>query len=407
VNSLALVLGGYVNGYEIIRELQANGIKEIMLVDTSRSLASYSRYTKYFEKITDADTLLKLLNRLSLDYKKIVLYPTNDNFLLWLHKIENQLGPNCFLPFNSSNLIKSIKKQIQYEYCEKLSIPYPKSVYFNVSANSNDLKELILPIIIKPENRNDRVGFKNIILTKTEEIEMFLNVLKLENTESGQLIASEIIPGGGENIYSYVAYRNKKGKILNEWTGKKLAQYPDDYGVFSTGTIYQDKKLSELGRKLVNGMDLTGFVQPEFKFDFRDGEYKLMEINLRSMMWHRVGFLAGVNIHFTQWLDAHNEKVTTANNENNKIFNYTYLTYEILNFLARKKYWKIFKTNLFSKKKIYFAVLDWHDPIPSILEIIKLFLRIIMFFINGGNIVKKNNILAKSIKKAKLSRGNG
>jgi predicted ATP-grasp superfamily ATP-dependent carboligase len=407
VNSLALVLGGYVNGYEIIRELQANGIKEIMLVDTSRSLASYSRYTKYFEKITDADTLLKLLNRLSLDYKKIVLYPTNDNFLLWLHKIENQLGPNCFLPFNSSNLIKSIKKQIQYEYCEKLSIPYPKSVYFNVSANSNDLKELILPIIIKPENRNDRVGFKNIILTKTEEIEMFLNVLKLENTESGQLIASEIIPGGGENIYSYVAYRNKKGKILNEWTGKKLAQYPDDDGVFSTGTIYQDKKLSELGRKLVNGMDLTGFVQPEFKFDFRDGEYKLMEINLRSMMWHRVGFLAGVNIHFTQWLDAHNEKVTTANNENNKIFNYTYLTYEILNFLARKKYWKIFKTNLFSKKKIYFAVLDWHDPIPSILEIIKLFLRIIMFFINGGNIVKKNNILAKSIKKAKLSRGNG
>ena len=407
MNSLALVLGGYVNGYEIIRELQANGIKEIMLVDTSRSLASYSRYTKYFEKITDADTLLKLLNRLSLDYKKIVLYPTNDNFLLWLHKIENQLGPNCFLPFNSSNLIKSIKKQIQYEYCEKLSIPYPKSVYFNVSANSNDLKELILPIIIKPENRNDRVGFKNIILTKTEEIEMFLNVLKLENTESGQLIASEIIPGGGENIYSYVAYRNKKGKILNEWTGKKLAQYPDDDGVFSTGTIYQDKKLSELGRKLVNGMDLTGFVQPEFKFDFRDGEYKLMEINLRSMMWHRVGFLAGVNIHFTQWLDAHNEKVTTANNENNKIFNYTYLTYEILNFLARKKYWKIFKTNLFSKKKIYFAVLDWHDPIPSILEIIKLFLRIIMFFINGGNIVKKNNILAKSIKKAKLSRGNG
>ena len=49
-------------------------------------------------------------------------------------------------------------------------------------------------------------------------------------------MASEIIPGDGSNIYAYVGYRSKSGKIINEWTGRKLSQYPDDFGVFSSAS---------------------------------------------------------------------------------------------------------------------------------------------------------------------------
>ena len=51
-----------------------------------------------------------------------------------------------------------------------------------------------------------------------------------------KFLASEIIPGGENCIYAYVAYRDMNGKILNEWTGKKLAQYPDDFGVFASAS---------------------------------------------------------------------------------------------------------------------------------------------------------------------------
>ena len=46
-------------------------------------------------------------------------------------------------------------------------------------------------------------------------------------------IASEIIPGDTNGtIYSYVAYVSQSGEILNSWSGKKLTQFPDDYGIF-------------------------------------------------------------------------------------------------------------------------------------------------------------------------------
>ena len=69
------------------------------------------------------------------------------------------------------------------------------------------------------------------------------------------------------------------------------------------------------GRKLLNGMDIKGIAQPEFKYDFRDQKYKLMEINLRSMMWHRVGNLSGVNLQYSQYLDALGEKVVSGSDQ--------------------------------------------------------------------------------------------
>ena len=51
----------------------------------------------------------------------------------------------------------------------------------------------------------------------------------------------------------------------------------------------------EQGQKLLKVMDLKN-LSPEFKFAERDGKYKLMEINLRSMMWHKLEY-GGVNIN--------------------------------------------------------------------------------------------------------------
>jgi len=62
------------------------------------------------------------------------------------------------------------------------------------------------------------------------------------------------------------------------------------------------------GRTLLNGMDIKGIAQPEFKYDSRDKKYKLTEINLRSMMWHKMGNLSGVDLHYSQYLDALGKK---------------------------------------------------------------------------------------------------
>ena len=70
-----------------------------------------------------------------------------------------------------------------------------------------------------------------------------------------------------------MAYRTKKGEIVNEWIGKKETQYPNDFGIFSSATISSEPEVLKQGRKLLNGLNLFGINQPEFKYDYRDGKF--------------------------------------------------------------------------------------------------------------------------------------
>ena len=92
-------------------------------------------------------------------------------------------------------------------------------------------------------------------------------------------------------------------------------------------------------------MDIKGIAEPEFKYNSRDKKYKLMEINLRSMMWHRVGNLSGVNLQYAQYLDALGKNVNPQIQVKNKDIHFIYLNHEIINLILRRKYLPIFITD--------------------------------------------------------------
>ncbi|RPJ70296.1 MAG: hypothetical protein EHM20_15570 [Alphaproteobacteria bacterium] len=193
-----------------------------------------------------------------------------------------------------------------------------------------------------------------------------------------EFLASEVIPGDDSCLYAYVAYRDMTGTILNEWTGKKLAQYPDSFGVFSSASNEAPEEVRIQGRALLNGMDIKGIAEPEFKYDSRDEKYKLMEINLRSMMWHRVGNLSGVNLQYTQYLNALGKNVNPQIQVKNKDIHFIYLNHEIINLILRRKYLRKFKKNLWDSTESYIAVYDKKDINPflkDIVDIPKLFIR--------------------------------
>lgn len=217
--------------------------------------------------------------------------------------------------------------------------------------------------------------FRNFLIKDENHLAEFRLKIVEPISEGVSFLASEIIPGNGNNIYAYVGYRSKKGVILNEWIGKKLAQFPDDFGVFSSGSNEAPEIVREQGRKLLEGMNLFGIAEPEFKYDHRDGKYKLMEVNLRSMMWHRVGNLSGVNLQYTQWLDALGMKTEKQRQELTRKIHFVYLQYEILNLLGRKSYWKTFRYNLLKGDEVFFAELQRKDIFPFLYTITITILR--------------------------------
>ncbi len=376
----ALILGGYINGYSIIRELHEKKVEDIFLFDTIHSLASYSNKIKKFFLIKNTpESLYSALIALSQQYRKIVIFPTEDLQLEVLYELYPRIEHFCFLPLNPKNIMECLNKYCQYSFCEKLGIPYPKTVWINHANEIEKISCIQFPILIKPTKRDDqKIGvFRNLRLDTDTDLEKNIESIKGYLSAGVSFIASEIIPGDGSNIYAYVGYRSKTGAILNEWTGKKLAQFPHDFGVFASASNQAPDIVRDQGRALLNGLDLIGIAEPEFKYDYRDGKYKLMEINLRSTMWHRVGNLSGVNIQYTQYLDAISKEPSTQQQDKSLDIHFVYFKHELYNLLTRPKYLRTFYNNIAKSNKTYFAVFNVNDILPCIIDVRNVLRRVV------------------------------
>jgi D-aspartate ligase len=367
----AVILGGYINGYSIIKELYTNDVDNIILVDNSRNIASYSNKIKKFYKVDkNAKSLRQTLEVIHKEFDKIVLFPTDDHHIELLYELYEEIKEYCFIPFNPENILDSLDKFVQYSYCEKLNVPYPKTIELSNPTKVNDLSEFPFPILIKPNKRKDLTinVFRSLTINNHIELNNHRDRIVDYLNNGITFLASEIIPGEGSDIYAYVGYRDQKGNIRCEWTGKKLSQFPNDYGVFSSASNEAPNEVLEQGRKLLAGMNLYGICEPEFKFDHRDGKYKLMEINLRSMMWHRVGHLSGVMVQYSQYLDGIGLPLPDQIQNRDEVIHFIYSKHEIINLLTRRKYFRKYVYNYFHTKKRFFAVYEKNDIKPFLID---------------------------------------
>ena len=370
-NTCALVLGGYINGYSIIRELYENHDTDIVLFSTSREPGWYSNKIKKFVLIDPSPAaLLRELQTLSDEYAFIVPFPTDDLQLENLYAIHDKVSDFCFIPFNADNFPATLDKYSQYRFCDILGVPHPRTIEIRTAGDIEAIADIAFPVLIKPTTRLDEKMniFRNLQLHDEQDFAARKETLQDFVLRGVSFIASEIIPGDGSNIYAYVGYRNREGRILNEWTGKKLSQYPDDFGIFSSASNQAPAEVLEQGRILLNGMDLRGIAEPEFKYDCRDGKYKLMEINLRSMMWNHVGYLSGVHLHHTQYRDAIGGEVPSYRQEKTRDIHLVCLKHEISNLISRKGYAGIFYDNLFGGDTTTVAVFDSQDLMPFLVH---------------------------------------
>lgn len=368
-NSCALVLGGHVNGYSIVKELYEQGVKEIALFDPGFSLARYSNKVIY-RAVVDGkpETLYNELVKLNKYYDYIVLFPTDDLRLEHLHTIYDVISNFCYVPFNRKTLLDASDKFIQYQTCDKIGVPYPKTVNARFVLDLDNIVGLTFPLIIKPSTRNDLTVnvFRTLYLEKEEDFAKSKSYLS-ELVDAGvEFVISECIPGDDTNIYAYTCFRSQDGAVLNEWVGKKLTQYPDYFGNFCSASNEAPNDVLIQGRAIVDALDVYGIVEPEFKFDSRDGKYKLIETNLRSMMWNRTGTISGVKLHETQFKYATKQPVTKYDQDRSKRIHFVLMLHEIPNLIARKGYWKYFVHNVWGGEKRIWAIYDWWDIKPFV-----------------------------------------
>ena len=253
-----------------------------------------------------ADCLLRIADRFA---GTGVLFPAIDVDLEVLVAARAELAERYHVPVAPHIGADIFAKNWQYELARRAGVPIPRSLRF-VAGTPPDLGGFRFPLIIKPSSRTEADGgraFRLRVVTDQAELDGFLAELAREH-RGREFQLAENIPGDPTQLYTVGAYSNRQGRVLRTYTGRKLSQRPYTHGDASIAeTLSVPEIVVRQARALLEEARFHGISQVEFKYDPRDDQYKLLEINGRSWSWIKLPAFSGVNLPLIQYYDLTND----------------------------------------------------------------------------------------------------
>ena len=147
----------------------------------------------------------------------------------------------------------------------------------------------------------------------------------------------------------------------------RTRQYPIDYGLGSSFVeAIEVPALFVSAEKLLHYMRVSGMVEVEFKHDLRDGQYKLLDINVRPWGWHTLCITCGLDFPYIQYRDVLEGDEPAAITPC-----YGHHWARLLTDIPAG--WQEIRAGIISPGdylrslmgKTVFSVLDWRDPLPT------------------------------------------
>jgi D-aspartate ligase len=303
----ALVIGGNLNGLSIARSLGRRGVPVWIATPPDIKLASYSRYAlrtlpwpegKYE---VQAAYLSGLADRYNLD--QWVLFPTSDESAALLSKFHATLSSRFRVSTPAWDVLRwAYDKRLTYRLAAEQQVDYPSTIY-PASEVALQAVACAFPAILKPATHavvNRFTADKAWpVANRDELLARYRNARDLVPPDL--ILVQELIPGGGESQFSYAALCCD-GQPIASLTARRTRQYPIDFGYSSSFVETLDiPEIVAPSRRLLAAIRYTGLVEIEYKFDARDGRYKLLDINPRLWTWSPLGGRAGVDFPYLLW----------------------------------------------------------------------------------------------------------
>jgi D-aspartate ligase len=297
----AVVVGGDYQGLGIVRSLGRQGVP-VCVIDDEHSIARYSRYTKHAISVPDlrderttVDSVLDIGQRLNL--RGWVLYPTREETVAAFARYRSLLSPFFRVPTPGWETTQWFwNKSKTYSLANELGIPIPRTWY---PLDPSELEHITTnpPYAVKPAIKehffyatkakawraNDRTELRRLFQQASAHV------------GPGEVMIQELIPGGGSEQFAYCAFF-KEQRAIGSMVVRRSRQHPPEFGRASTFVeTIELPILEELSERFLRAINYYGLVEIEYKFDQRDGQYKLLDVNGRTWGYHSIGQTAGVD----------------------------------------------------------------------------------------------------------------
>jgi D-aspartate ligase len=304
----AIVFNCHITGLAVARSLGRRGVPVVGLDRDPKGYGLRSRYTTVAGRcpypLDDEAAFIDLLVGIGSGLRrKAVLFPCLDEWVFAVARHRERLEEHFLLPFSELDTIERIlDKNMLYRKCEERKIPIPRTFYLNERSASDIASEIGFPCIIKPALQREFTNEFGEKVFRTESREEFLALA--ERAARHPLLAQEIVGAGVDSFYSLCSYVGRDGRAKGVFVGRKLEQYPADFGTACLVDSRHVAEIVERGTDILNQFGYQGISEVEFIYDERDGDFKLLDINTRVWKWVGLPIRAGVDLPWLAYADA-------------------------------------------------------------------------------------------------------
>lgn len=308
INIQPVLLGGDINCYSVARAFhEAYGVKSIAYGRYALGATKDSEIIDFRidDRIEDNEELIKILLELGEEYDDttLILMGCTDEYAEFIIDHQDILSQKYITPYINKDLKeKLIEKESFYKMCEEKGLDYPKTYIFNKGDESVDF-EFDYPVIIKP---SDSVlywqfpfeGMKKVYVANNED--EFKKIVKeiYSGKYNKSLIIQDFIPGDDSYMRVLTCYSDRNAKVKMMCLGHVLLEEhtPTAIGNHAAIITEYNRELMDKIKDFLEDINYTGYSNFDIKFDKRDNEYKLFEINLRQGRSNYYVTAAGHNI---------------------------------------------------------------------------------------------------------------
>jgi D-aspartate ligase len=212
-----------------------------------------------------------------------ILIPIGDTDAVFVADHAEALKEGFLYPDQPAGLARALSnKKEMHHLCKKVGVPTPEAVFPQSVANVATFAETAaFPIVMKriarwvPEHRPQ---MKSVTIVNSSE-ELLREYGESETSSEPNVMLQEYIPGSPEDVWMYNGYFTDSSECLAGFTGKKIRQAHT--GMTSLGVCLENETVEESATDFLRRIGYSGVVDMDYRYDHRDGHYKLLDVNPR------------------------------------------------------------------------------------------------------------------------------
>jgi predicted ATP-grasp superfamily ATP-dependent carboligase len=358
----------------VIRTLARAGIPAYV-VAKGKSLVHHSRWYRPAPASATGEAAEGGLSRFldGLPIERAVLMPCSDSWALQVSRLEPRLAvrfPSCQAPTSAIETL--LDKGRFAEALRAAGVPHPRTEALADPSDLNTIPDEVLAgSFLKPRQSQrffHRFGVKAIHIRGRADAAERLRTIGAAGFE---MILQEYIPGPASNHYFVDGFVDRAGRMSATFARRRLRMYPPDFGNSTyMVSVARDQVADAIVtiQRVMERVGYRGIFSAEFKYDDRDGLFKILEVNARP--WWYVEFAArcGVDVCSMAFRDALGLRAKPAGAYRvGRACVFPYYDYGACRELSRQgqlSLWEWARSWLMAEQPVF----RWSDPLPAVIE---------------------------------------